>query len=72
MPERIHAVRAAGFRAVNTPSLCATPELLYGVHCVLMGVKMKLSALEIICILLASSVAVAGFVTAANALISVI
>jgi hypothetical protein len=37
-----------------------------------MGVKMKLNAFEICCILLASAVAAAGFIEAANAVISAI
>ncbi len=37
-----------------------------------MGVKMKLSALEICCMFLAGTVAIAGFAEAASTLISVI
>ncbi len=70
--EQVCAARAASFRAVNMPALCYFPEVFYGVRNVLMGVKMKISALEYFCIVLAIAVAVAGFAEAASALISVI
>lgn len=70
--ERIRAVRAAGFRNVNIYLVCAVAQLFYPRHSSLVRGKMKLSALEICCIVLASVVAVAGFVGAASALISAV
>ena len=70
--EQVSAAWIASFRNVNISSLFAFQDLLYAGCSIPVGADMKLSALEILCVILASVVAVVGFAGAVNALVSAI
>ncbi|MEM9124925.1 MAG: hypothetical protein AAGB28_04050 [Pseudomonadota bacterium] len=70
--QQVFAFDPAIFRSTNYDPVCGFTDLVYAGRDSVGSTKLKLSVLEICCILLAGVVAMAGFVGAASALISVI